>query len=72
MLVTSATALPESFTARLVIAFATIEMRDDPSRGVSRRSWMQDAVLEVGDLQLPLAGALIVECATDSAPHDPG
>ena len=59
LVVTSATALPESFTARLVIAFAASEMRDDPSRGLSPRSWTQDAVLEVGDLQLPLyTGAL--------------
>jgi hypothetical protein len=59
LIVTSATALPESFTAQLVIAFAAIELRDDASLGVSPRSWVQDAVLEVGDLQLPLyAGAL--------------
>jgi hypothetical protein len=59
LVVTSATAPPESFTARLVIAFAAREMRDDPSRGVSPRSWTRDAVLEVGDLQLPLyAGGL--------------
>lgn len=59
LVVTSAAALPESFTARLVIVFAASEMRDDPARGLSARSWTQDAVLEVGDLQLPLyAGAL--------------
>ena len=59
LIVTSATALPESFTARLVIAFAATEIGADASLGVSPRSLAADAVLEVGDLQLPLyAGAL--------------
>jgi hypothetical protein len=59
LIVTTATALPESFTARLVFAFAAAEMRADASIGVSPRSLAPDAVLEVGDLQLPLyAGAL--------------
>ena len=35
LVVTSAAALPESFTARLVIAFGATEMRDDASLGVS-------------------------------------
>ncbi len=59
LVVTSAAALPESFTARLVIAFGTIEMRDDVSLGVSPRSRTHDGTLEVDDLQLPLyTGAL--------------
>jgi hypothetical protein len=59
LVVTSAGALPESFTARLVIAFGAIEMRDDASLGISPRSRTDGAVLEVDDLQLPLyAGAL--------------
>ncbi len=59
LVVTSTTALPEAFTAQLVIAFSAVEMRDDASFGVSPRSRAQDAVLEVGDLQLPIyAGAL--------------
>lgn len=59
LIVTSATELPESLTARLVIAFAATEMRDDASRGVPSRSPVRDAVLKVGDLQLPLyTGAL--------------
>ena len=58
-IVTGAAALPESFTAQLVIAFAAVEMHDDASLGVSPRSRVQDAVLEIGDLQLPLyAGVL--------------
>jgi hypothetical protein len=59
LVVTSATALPESLTARLVIAFGTIEMRGDASLGVSPRSRTHDGMLEVDDLQLPLyTGAL--------------
>jgi hypothetical protein len=59
LVVTSAAALPGSFTARLVIAFGTIEMRDDASLGVSPRSQTHDDMLEVDDLQLPLyTGAL--------------
>jgi hypothetical protein len=59
LVVTTATALPESFTARLVIAFSAAEMRDDASLGVSPRSWVKNTVLKVGDLQLPLyTGAL--------------
>jgi hypothetical protein len=59
LVVTSATALPESLTAQLVLAFGTIEMRDDAALGVSPRSRAHDAVLTVADLQLPLyAGAL--------------
>jgi hypothetical protein len=59
MVVTSAAALPGSFTARLVIAFGASEMRDDALLGVSPRSRTRDDMLEVGDLQLPLyTGAL--------------
>jgi hypothetical protein len=59
LVVTSAAELPESFTARLVIAFGTIEMRDDASLGVFPRSRTHDGMLEVGDIQFPLyAGAL--------------
>jgi hypothetical protein len=59
LIVTGAAALPESFTAQLVIAFATAERHDDASLGVSPRSRVQATVLEVGDLQFPLyAGAL--------------
>jgi hypothetical protein len=57
--VTSAGALPESFTGRLVVAFGATEMRDDASLGIAPRSRTDDAVLEVDDLQLPLyTGAL--------------
>jgi hypothetical protein len=63
LVVTSATALPESFTARLVIAFGTIEMRNDAALGVSPRSRKHDGLLKVGDLQLPLyTGALTLAC----------
>ena len=59
LVVTSAAAPPESFTARLVIAFGATEMRDDASLGISPRSRTDDAMLEVDDLQLPLyTGAL--------------
>jgi hypothetical protein len=59
LIVTSAAAVPESFTARLVIAFGTIEMHDDTSLDVSPRSRTHDGMLEVGDLRLPLyTGAL--------------
>jgi hypothetical protein len=59
LVVTGAATLPESFTARLVIAFGTITMRDDASVGVSPRSRTDDDLLEAGDLQLPLyTGAL--------------
>jgi hypothetical protein len=59
LVVTSAAALPESLTARLVIAFGAIEMRDDASLGLSPRSRTDDGLLKVGDLQLPLyTGAL--------------
>jgi hypothetical protein len=59
LIVTSATALPESFTAQLVIAFGATEMRGDAARGVLPGARVQDAVLTVGDLELPLyAGAL--------------
>jgi hypothetical protein len=59
LVVTSAATLPESFTARLVIAFGATEMRDDASLGVSPRSRTHDGLLEVGDLRLPLyTGAL--------------
>jgi hypothetical protein len=62
LVVTSATALPESFTARLVIAFGAIEMRDEASLGVVPRSWKHDGMLEVDDLHLPLyTGALTLE-----------
>jgi hypothetical protein len=54
LIVTSAAALRESFTAQLVSAFGAIELRDDASLGASPRSWVQDAVLEIGGLQLPL------------------
>jgi hypothetical protein len=59
LIVTSATALPESFTAQLVIAFGATEMRGDAALGVLPGARVQDAVLTVGDLELPLyAGAL--------------
>lgn len=62
LVVTSAGALPESFTARLVVAFGATEMRDDPSLGIVPRSRTDGAVLQVGDLQLPLyTGALTLE-----------
>ena len=38
LVITGAAAAPESATARLVIAFGTIEMRDDTSLGVSPQS----------------------------------
>lgn len=59
LVVTSAATLPESLTARLVIAFGAIEMRDDASLGLSPLSRTHDGLLEAGDLQLPLyTGAL--------------
>lgn len=59
LIVTSAAARPESFTARLVIAFGTTEMRGDASLGVSPRSRTHNDMLQVDDLQLPLyKGAL--------------
>ena len=59
LVVTSATALPESFTAQLVIAFGATEMRGDAALGVLPGARVRDAVLTVGDLELPLyAGAL--------------
>jgi hypothetical protein len=59
LIVTSAAALPTSFTARLVIAFGATEMRDDVLLGVWPRSRARDAMLEADDLQLPLyTGAL--------------
>lgn len=59
LVVTSTGALPESFTGRLVVAFGATEMRDDASLGIAPRSRTDDAVLEAGDLELPLyAGAL--------------
>ena len=59
LVITGAAALPESTTARLVIAFGATAMRDDASPGVQQRSLIRDDVLEVGDLQLPLyTGAL--------------
>ena len=61
LVVTGAAALPEAFTARLVIAFGAIEMRDDASLGISPRARTHDDVLEVDDLRLPLyAGALML------------
>lgn len=59
LVVTRAGVLPESFTGRLVVAFGATEMRDDASLGIAPRSRTDDAVLEAGDLQLPLyTGAL--------------
>jgi len=59
LVLTSAAALPESFTARLMIAFGASERRDDASLGISPRSRMHDGVLEVDNLRLPLyRGAL--------------
>ena len=45
LVLTSAAALPESFTARLMIAFGASERRDDASLGISPRSRMHDGVL---------------------------
>ena len=59
LIVTSAATLSGSFTARLVITFGTVEMRDDASLGVCPRRRAHDDLLEVGDLKLPLyTGAL--------------
>lgn len=59
LVVTSAGALPESFTGRLVVAYGATEMRGDASLGIAPRSRTDDAVLETDDLQLPLyTGAL--------------
>jgi hypothetical protein len=59
LVVTAAAALPESFTARLVIAFGAVEMRDDASLGINPQSWSAGGILEIGDLRLPLyAGTL--------------
>lgn len=59
VIVTSATAPPELPTAQLVIAFGATEMRQDASLGVLPGARVQDAVLTIGDLQLPLyAGVL--------------
>ena len=59
LIVTSAATLSGSFTARLVIAFGTVEMRDDASLGVCPRWRTHNDLLEVGNLKLPLyTGAL--------------
>ena len=59
LVVTSAATLPALFTARLVIAFGTTEMRDDGSLGVCPRFRTRADLLEVGNLKLPLyTGAL--------------
>ena len=54
LLVTGATALPASFTARLVIVFGSAELRDDPLPGASPQPRARPDVLTVGDLRLPL------------------
>src|SRR5262249_21835567 len=65
LVVTSTGALPESLTARLVVAFGATEMRDDASLGIAARSRAKDAGLEAGDLQLPLyPGALTLTADT--------
>jgi hypothetical protein len=59
LVVTAAAALPEEFTARLVIAFGAVEMRDDASLGIYPQSRTADGILEASDLRLPLyTGAL--------------
>jgi hypothetical protein len=59
LVITGAAALPESFTARLVIAFGATEMRDDASLGVQQGSRIREGILDVGDFHLPLyTGAL--------------
>jgi hypothetical protein len=59
LVITGAAAQPESFTARLLIAFGATEMRDDASLGVRPGSRIRDGILHVGDFQLPLyTGAL--------------
>jgi hypothetical protein len=54
LIVTSAATLSEPFTARLVIAFGTVEMRDDASLGVRPRCRAGNDLLEAGNLKLPL------------------
>lgn len=59
LIVTSAATLSRSFTARLVIAFGTVEMRDDASLGVRPRLRARNDLLETSNLKLPLyTGAL--------------
>ncbi|HEY7015606.1 MAG TPA: hypothetical protein VH480_22760 [Streptosporangiaceae bacterium] len=66
LVVTGAGAPPESFAGRLVVAFGATEMRGDASLGIAPRSRTDDAVLEAGDLRLPLyTGALTL--AADAA-----
>jgi len=59
VIVTSAATLSGSFTARLVIAFGAVEMRDDASLGVRPRWRVRNDLLQAGNLKLPLyTGAL--------------
>lgn len=59
LVITGAVALPQSLTARLVIACGATAMPSDASLGVQQRSPARDDVLEVGDLRLPVyTGAL--------------
>ena len=59
LIVTSAAALSGSFTARLVIAFGTVEMRDDASLGVCPRWRANNDLLKAGNLKLPLYTAAL-------------
>jgi hypothetical protein len=54
LIVTSAATPSGSFTARLVIAFGTVAMRDDASLGVCPRGRTPSDLLEASHLKLPL------------------
>ena len=54
LVVTSATGIPESCNARLVLAFGAIAMHDDASLGVAAQPWQRACLLEAGGLQVPL------------------
>lgn len=63
MIVTAEATLSGSFTARLLIAFGRVEMRDDASLGVRPRSLARNDLLETGNLKVPLyTGALTLAC----------
>jgi hypothetical protein len=67
LIITGDAAVPESCTARLVIAFGTTEMRDDTPPGSIARSRAHEGMLAVDDLRLPLyTGALTLALTGDA------